>query len=94
MQKLLDQLVLQHFLRDCHEVGPPALLISDSGEGVCGVCLCASGTSRLSGSRNIAPWMPPGDARSPVPERMPARSLSAHVGSRETGGALGSPGNR
>lgn len=26
MQKLLDQLVLQHFLRDCHEVGPPAVL--------------------------------------------------------------------
>lgn len=26
MQKLLDQLVLQHFLRDCHEVGRPAVL--------------------------------------------------------------------
>lgn len=26
MQKLHDQLGLQHFLRDCHEVGTPAVL--------------------------------------------------------------------
>lgn len=61
MQKLRDQLELQHFLRDCHEVGMPAVLGTGislpgrkvlQGRGAVGV-----GTPRLSGS-SLEAWLP------------------------------------
>lgn len=69
MQKLLDQLVLQHFLRDCHEVGPPAEL--GQHKEACSLVGGSAGTPRLRGSRNRAPSVPPGGVLSSVLERMP-----------------------
>lgn len=93
MQKLRDQLELQHFLRECHEVGTPAILdtvISFLGRELLqarGVVW--AGTPCLSGSRSDVHSAPPGGAQNRASVRMLCRSLTrAYVIPGKKGGAL------
>ena len=96
MQKLHDQLGLQHFLRDCHEVGTPAVLGHRNfflRQG------SAPGLRRSRGGDAPSKWVAercsPRAARRRADPGFSAHApqvSSTHALGKE-GGALGAPGN-
>lgn len=95
MEKLHDQLGLQHFLRDCHEVGPPGFAGGEQG-GECRGAVGGRGRPVEVGREVMLTPCRQGE-HAPSDQRacsgVPSPSLPTHAGTGEEGGAPGAPGN-